>query len=243
MPEWYLIVLALALVSALGFVWRPLGWGALLLALAAGLSVGQAVLSAARASDRWSRRRPGRLRRGLVIALLHLVQPAARLHGRFVSGLTPWRRHGVRRLAWPGPRSYALWTERWKSETEHLGTLEAALRAGGPRVRRGGEFDRWDLDVRHGLLGGMRVRHALEQHGAGRQLVRLRTWPRCAPSAAGAIVLLALLSAAAAMAGSWTASASLGLVAGMLGVWVVRDCAGAAAHVVRAVARARAEAA
>ena len=241
MPEWYLIVLALAVVSALGFIWRPLGWSVLLLALAVGLSVSQAALSATRACDASSRWRAGRRRGWLMITFLHLMQPAARLYGRILAGLTPWRRRGVRRFVWPGPRSHVLWTERWKSEAEHLGALEAALRADGARVDRGGEFDRWDLNVRRGLLGGMRIRHAIEEHGAGRQLVRLSTWPRCAPAGVGLVVLLVLLSVAAMVGGSWTVCAALGLAAGILGVWIVGDCADAAGAVARAVACARAE--
>jgi GT2 family glycosyltransferase len=240
MPEWCLVVLALALVSALGLVWRPLRWSALPLALAAGISVAQAVASAVRACERNPHARTARLRRLGTIAALHLVQPVARLRGRFAAGLTPWRRRGPRHLAWPGPRAHTIWTERWKSEAEHLSALETGLRAAGARVGRGGDFDRWDLDVRQGLLGGMRLRHAIEEHGAGRQLVRLRAWPRCAPGIVGVIVLVTLLAGAAAFGGSLTAAAALGMAAGALGLWAVRDCASAAAAIDQAVGLARA---
>ena len=42
------------------------------------------------------------------------------------------------------------------SVAERLQAIEASLRARGARVRRGGAYDRWDLEVRGGLLGAAR---------------------------------------------------------------------------------------
>jgi len=36
----------------------------------------------------------------------------------------------------------------------------------------GGDFDNWDLKVRGGLLGSAQLRMAVEEHGAGKQLLR-----------------------------------------------------------------------
>src|SRR2546425_694879 len=92
--------------------------------------------------------------------------------------LTPWRWRGAPCFVWPRPRSFATWSERWQDGVERLQSLEAAIRALGALVVRGGEFDRWDIEVRGGILGGARVLAAVEDHGGGQQLVRLRAWPR-----------------------------------------------------------------
>ena len=31
---------------------------------------------------------------------------------------------------------------------------------------QGGDYDRWDLEIRGGLLGSLRTRMAIEEHGA-----------------------------------------------------------------------------
>src|SRR5207248_3613885 len=110
------------------------------------------------------------------------LQPLARLYGRLCHGLTPWRWLSALRadsaLALPLPRTHTIWSERWQGPEERLQAIEAALRARGARVHRGGDYDRWDLEVRGGLLGAARTRLAIEEHGAGTQLVRFRSWSR-----------------------------------------------------------------
>ena len=48
-------------------------------------------------------------------ALLHLLQPLARLRGRLRSALTPWRRHGPGGFALPRAHTWNVWTEKWQS--------------------------------------------------------------------------------------------------------------------------------
>ena len=78
----------------------------------------------------------------------------------------------------PGPRTLTIWSERWRSPCEWLESIEASLKSDGSTVIRGGDFDRWDLEVRGGALGAARLRVVIEEHGAGKQLVRARIWPR-----------------------------------------------------------------
>src|ERR687886_1347871 len=82
-----------------------------------------------------------------------------------------------RLFAPPLPRTCTVWSEAWRSQEERLAELESALRAEGAPVMRGGDFDRVDLTVR-GALASTGLRMAIEEHGAGRQLVRVRVLPR-----------------------------------------------------------------
>jgi hypothetical protein len=136
----------------------------------------------------------------VMTAWLHLIQPVARLFGRLRSGLTPWRAHGAGRGVRTWPRSFALWSERWRDGDERLGELERELGAAGAVVVRGGEFDRWDVEVRGGLLASARLRMLVEEHGSGKQMVRVWAWPRLSSMAwtlTGVLVALGLLGLAA----------------------------------------------
>jgi hypothetical protein len=224
-PEWYLVILLLAAMTAHGALWQPLLAFAPLLVIAAGAVVAEAIRGARSAPVRVPGR--GRARelamRGLVAALC-LAQPLARLAGRQRLGLVPWRRNGHRSFAPPVPRTIALWSEQWRGAADWLGELHSALLASGHAVRRGGDYDRWDLYVRVGMLGGARLRLGLEEHGQGRQLARFRVSPR--PSRAGLLLAssLALLAVAAVTAGS-VAAVVLGATAVLVSCGVALDCA------------------
>jgi len=100
MPEWSFAIGALAVLSLLAPSWPPLAVALPLLAAAVLAPVAQAVRSAARAELAQGLGRLGRIHRRVWIAGLHLMQPLARLTGRLVHGLTPWRRRGARREDW-----------------------------------------------------------------------------------------------------------------------------------------------
>jgi hypothetical protein len=161
-----------------------------------------------------------------------LAQPLARLTGRLRSGLTFWR-YSAPGFAIPWPRKFAVWTEHWRDPNERLKSLEADLRNAGAYVRRGGDYDRWDLEVRVGLLGSARLLMAVEDHGAGNQFVRLRLWPKCSLLGLLAIVLFASLSAAALFDDAWMASAILGLMSFFIAIYCLRSCGSAVAAVLR----------
>jgi len=198
MPEWWLVAAALAALTGLGVLWRPLLLSLPLFCLAIGIPVVQASVSAAQAPfTSASRFRALKLR--FLTALLHLLQPMARLHGRLRHGLTPWRRRNGRSLLFPCVRRSTIWNERWRAPVAMLEAVEVALQARGGRVVRGGDFDRWDLDVRGGLLGGARTQMTVEEHGAGRQLIRFRSWPRVSVFGLALVLLFGGLATAAAI--------------------------------------------
>jgi O-antigen biosynthesis protein len=218
MPEWYLAILMLAGLTALGAAWPPLLVTAPLLGLAVGAVIAQAALSAGRAHFR----RGGRSRRTMfklraLTMLLCLVQPMARLRGRLAHGLTPWRQRGeVRAGRPPWRRICTLWRERGRAASEHLQDISRALRQRGAIVRAGGDFDPWDLEVRLGALGAVRILLATEEHGGGRQLLRFRLSPRVS-SVWLTFAALVVGSAAGAGAGrAWLVAACLTAAAGVI---------------------------
>jgi GT2 family glycosyltransferase len=240
MPEWYLLIALLTALSALGALWRPLLGALPVLALAVLTVIAQAVKSSARAS---LSARPGASRRrrlalrGLT-ATLFLVQPAARLWGRLSHGLSPWRFRGAKSLKLPRGRSFVAWSETWHGPDERLRAIEAALRDAGAVANRGGNFDRWDLEARFGTLGVVRTRLAIEDHGAGRQLVRMRCWPRCSGPALLATGVLAALSPAAVAGGAPGLGAAFAALAVGLLFRATFELSVATAAVARAFVRA-----
>jgi hypothetical protein len=86
------------------------------------------------------------------------------------------------------------------------------MQARGITVLRGGPFERWDLHLKIGWLGGARLRMAVEEHGEGRQLLRFRVWPRW-PAATALMSLTLLAICAFALADGSVGPAALAGVA------------------------------
>ena len=166
---------------------------------------------------------------------LHLLQPLARLRGRLRHGLTPWRRRGTPGLSLPRPRTIIVWSERWHAPEERLRLVAASLKEDGAVVLHGGDFDRWDIEVRGGLFGCARVLMATEEHGAGKQLTRFRSWPRCPAKGLTLIVLLAALSFGSALGHAWIACAVLSTAALLLMLLIIKECAAATAALLGAL--------
>jgi GT2 family glycosyltransferase len=222
-PEWFLVLAGLAALGGLGLLWAPLYLFLAALGLGAGVT-GHEAWRAAKHARFTHEPRPRRLERRmrLITAGLHVLQPIARLGGRLRHGLAPWRHHGPRVLGAPRSRTDMFWSERWRSISDRMTGLEGAL--SDARTRRGGEYERWDLEVRGGLLGTARVRTTLEEHGNGRQLARMRSWPVAALPAVGFGALLATLGALAFADGALMAASIMVLTAACVFGWCIRDC-------------------
>ncbi len=229
MPEWYLMIAALAVIVAVGILWTPLLLlAAPLLAVAVGALVYESALGGLRAS--FERRKNGRLARArmhTVTAILYLFQPGARLSGRLRHGLAPWRRRGVRRLGRPFPCTSSVWSEWWQSPDARLRRIEGELQEAKSVVERGGDFERWDLQVRGGGLGTARMRMAVEEHGGGRQLLRFRIWPRCSRAGLALVATFAALAIGATVDGNGLGALLLGVAAALLALSIARDCSAA----------------
>jgi GT2 family glycosyltransferase len=234
-PEWYLLTLALVVWAGVALL-AGLPWLVLLApTVAAAMSVVVACLTA-----RHVHRAPAKIGRPerALLALLCAMQPAARLHGRLQEGLTPWRRNGRAPAVAPWPRSERIWSEQERSCEQRLADIEDHLSAIDAAATAGGDCDRWDHEVRGGCLSAARLRTAVEEHGAGRQLVRFRIYPRINAAALAAIATLALLAAAAAIDAP---GATAGAFAAMAVVLIARaaiEASRATGQLVRAVARA-----
>jgi GT2 family glycosyltransferase len=235
-PEWYLVLAALAAVSAIGTLWTPLlaALPLLVVAVVGALANAAAGARAARFGARAPQdQRAARLR--AVTLLLHLIQPAARLRGRLANGLVPWRRPDRCSFVWPTPRHRALWSEQWMSPEARLRAVAARATAHRTRVLLGGATDRWDLEVRGGSLGGVRLRAVTEEHGRGRQMHRVRIAPRIPSAVIPTLALLAVGGATAAASRSWVVAALLVAPAVAGAVAAVSECGIATATALRSV--------
>lgn len=230
-PEWYLGVLALSVMFMVGFYWHPYVLGLMLLA-ALTATITQAIIGACYCRfDEIPRTRWAVWKLRLLTMWCYLIQPVARLRGRLSRGLSPWRMRFPSGLDIPVPREFVVWSETWRGVEDRLTELEAFLKQEGLCVQRGGDFDRWDLTCRSGTFGGLRMRMAIEEHGSGRQLVRLRTWPTFPRVIMAILFTLVALGLFDLGARSWPGAIPMLIVAGALALRVSMD-AGAALAVI-----------
>jgi hypothetical protein len=236
MPEWYLIVLFLIGLTTLGILWRPLLFLLPLLILALALPITQAVLSARQASFQDEpQSKLDRFKMWNLTACLHLFQPMARLWGRLRPNQTSRGQVGKLKFAFPIVHTSNFWSENWIAPEKRLETVEEILRSECAVVKRGGDFDRWDLEVRGGLLSSVRTFMAFEDHGSGRQLIRFRSWPRIDPVSLILITLFSLLGILAALDQAWIAAGIFGAVALILISRMLWNCSTAMASLLQAI--------
>jgi hypothetical protein len=237
-PVIYLIIATLGLFALLGLDWEPLQAALFPLGVAVALVVAQAVMGAVGTTfisppaGRWDA-----LRRRAVIGALHVAQPVGRLLSRLGYALShpqPW---GAAQVADLRPFATAVWTDAWRDPADRLRDVERALRAEGGIVRRGGDFDRWDLEVRWSGFGSGRVLMAVEEHGGGHQLVRVRAWPACALRGPLLLLLFGGLAAGAAEEGALVAAVALAGVAAFFTLRTLAAVASGAAAARRALTR------
>ena len=243
MPEWYIIVALLAGLSLIGLAWSPLLVAIPLVGVAVLATVADGFARGFRthfgAQSRW---RLAGLR--LLTSILSVVQPVARLSGRLRHGLAPWSRGRTRGFRLPIPAEVAVWCQEWREPTRRISDVERTLGAAGVVVRRGSQFDRWDLEARGGLFGSARLLFAIEDHGAGTQYVRARAWPRFPQWCLVVLTALALLTVAALEDGAILAGCLLGSAGAAVAAAMVRETGGAlaaCANALRSLADGRVE--
>jgi O-antigen biosynthesis protein len=228
-PDWYLALATLTGASLLTPLLPALVWLGRITAIAAAATVIHAVGAALHQDLPHVRGRGRRLWAVGLTALLHLIQPAARLTGRLANGLAPWRRNRGVAVALPVRRLRSRWHEAWLHPQERVRWIEDGIKRAGGRVVRGGPYDRWDLEVLAGIAGTARMLIVVEEHGRGRQLVRCRVWPRTTRNARLLAAVLAAATAAAAAAHLWSGVAVAGGGLGILCATLVAECGHAVA--------------
>jgi glycosyltransferase involved in cell wall biosynthesis len=228
-PEWALIIAVLGAISLQGLHWRPLVAAFPLVVAAIAALVAQAVLGALRAPLPAEYRGPLAWRARALTALLFAVQPIARLRGRLAEGLTPWRRRATCGLTLPWPRSFAIWSTSWRAPEAWLSDMERSIRAAYISTIRGGDFDSWDLEIRGGMVGAARLTAAVEEHGAGLQMVRFRVAPRISAVAGLLLLLFGILALGAVLDSSWIAGGVLAALATAMVAELVVECGQACA--------------
>ncbi|HWF52703.1 MAG TPA: glycosyltransferase [Solirubrobacteraceae bacterium] len=236
MPEVYLAIGLGTILVAVGALWTPLLLLAPVLIVLAGALAVRAVTTAAAA--RFPTRglsRGERIERRVLTALLHVVQPLVRLEGRLRDGLTPWRRFMRTGVAVPVTRRLERWSEDWIDPTDWVCSFEREITAAGAVVRRGGDFDSWDLETRGGVFAGVRVTTVVEEHGAGGQLVRTRCRPTWSKPALAITSLLLVVATLAAIDGAAIAASVLAVLGVALGLRTITEASSALALTARVV--------
>src|SRR5208337_4708404 len=119
---------------------------------------------------------------------------------------------------------FTIWSQEWRSSIAWLESLETGVKTLRTAVLRGGDYDGWDLELRGGLLGSVRVLMAVEEHGGGNQFIRLKGWPRCTPAGIFMTLFFAALGAASAAGHAWFACGVLNAIAIALMTRVLIEC-------------------
>ena len=230
MPEWYFIIAGLAVLCLLGFLWQPLFLALPFLIASVAVVLAQAGTSAAKAVYATAPKDDfERFYRWGLTAFLHILQPLARLRGRFTYDLISRRKQGIDNLPFefvvPKSRYFSIWSENWKSNEDWTSSLEANLIESKTKVRRGGEFDRYDLETNVGTLAFCQGLLLVEEHGAGRQLVRLRCSTRYSMFGSISFIVLGALGLFAAIDDSFVAAVILITFSLLIGVAMLSDAA------------------
>jgi len=238
MPEWYFVIAGLAVLSLLGYLWQPLFFALPLLLgsvtvvlVQAGISATKAVYAAAPEDDiekfyRWA-----------LTTFLHIIQPLARLDGRLTYDFRSRRKHmnGDLQIELTTQiiQDFNIWSENWKSSEDWLRLVETNLIESKTKVRRSGEFDRYDLETNVGMFAFCRGFVVVEEHGAGKQLIRLRCWPRYSMFGVIPLTVFAALALFAAFDSSFVAAIILFAFSLFFGIAIRRDAARAVKNLSR----------
>jgi GT2 family glycosyltransferase len=234
-PEWYLVIVLLALLTIGGLLCTPFLFAGPLLLLAVAARVAEAGISAAQATMMWRCAGCDRAGRWLIITFLNFAQPFARLVGRVHDGLTPWRWRAPVQSRLPQRISTAVWSEGWREPDIWVRHMRDAISRKGTRVIDGGPYDRWDIEVPGGALATARLLIAVEDQGAGTQYVRFGMWPKCSGAGLAVIAFFVAATGVAAESAAWTAAVVFAGVSALVIARIAQEAGRALAVIERAV--------
>ena len=122
-----------------------------------------------------------------------------------------------------------IWSEQWKAPEEWLRRVELMLLSRAIPVCRSGDFDSWDLETRTGLAGTARLKLAVEEHGAGKQMLLFQVRPYVTRFAAVVSLLFTGVSALAFFNRDPWLGMPLALFMILVLIRIITDCSAAAA--------------
>lgn len=228
MPEWYLFTALFGVLGSLGFLWAPLLWMWPVFFGAIAVVIIQAAISAYKNASLPPHKKNNIKYRLLIIAL-HIIQPIARLNGRIKHGLTPWRRRGAgitrEALFTFRSKTFLHWSEEWRSMEDWLTEIEKNLVHLKSRIKRGGDFDHWDVQVNNGIFGAARGLLTVEEHGGGKEYLRFNCRKRYSTAGLFFFSLQAIITLFALWEGQWIAAAFVGTLTLLLGMQILAETA------------------
>ena len=130
------------------------------------------------------------------------------------------------------PVGLSLWREQAEDSSILMTTLSTSMRDRGAVVNSGGDYDRWDLEIRGGLFGAARLLAGCEEHEGGRQCLRVRIWPRYSILAITIAAVLGASTVTSVLTAAWI-SASVFAAATVATVWRAVVDAGRAAGILK----------
>lgn len=237
MPEWYILSGILVTLSIVGLFLKPL----LLLLPFTLLVLALPVVHIIHCVNRFRPSRASarsvfyRIKFKTITTWLHIIQPLARLIGRFHHDLTPWRKFSGRRWGPVLTKKESIWCERWVPLIFRLETLEYELRQKNAYIKRGGIFDSWDLWIKGGAFGGVRLRMAAEDHAQGKQYLRFKIIPQWTSMSRYILIFLSMFIAISAVLKDWYSVATFCGVTLLFLVRTLSDCAIASGSSVEAI--------
>lgn len=230
MPEWHYMLAILAIISLLGMEWNVLLWAIPILFLSLTVIVLQAAISAKKAffASRPKSKRQ-KLKLYTLTTALHLLQPIARLKGRIKHGLNPLfislnQIKHVRAVFSHSKLKH--WSEEWKSPEDWLEEIHRNLLSLNNKVVKGDDYDHWDFTSRTGLTASVRSLMTIEEHGMGKQYIKVKTWKRISVFGLFLLAVFALLFVFALKAGALISAVFMGILGIMHGIKILSDLAG-----------------
>ncbi len=239
MPEWYLWISFLGIISLLGIEWKPLLLATPLFLLSAFVVILQAGISARKAV--FVSKPDTKFRKfkywGLT-TVLHIVQPIARIKGRIKHGLTPWR-GGIKQLrnlkVIFARRTVKHWSESWKSTEDWLTEIRINLKDLNNKIKVGKEFDRWDIQNRTGPFALVRSLLTIEEYGGGKQYLKLKRKLTVSLFGTGLWATLTIVAYLAFVGQAYITTGVLVLFSLILGLKILTDIVGSVASVKYAI--------
>ena len=164
-----------------------------------------------------------RIKLRTITILLSLIQPLARLWGRLKHGLTPWRKCSQKFKGFSMKYRANLWSESWLSSEQWLQSLESEIKKQGAVVRRGNDFEAWDLDIQGGLFSSVRVLMAIEEHEGGKQFAKFRGIQRFSSFGIILAIVFTGLCIWALIVNQWIAGGFLGFLSIIFISWMILE--------------------